>query len=1421
MAGVDQEMQLRLAITAQLVDIDEITKGMVDELTPLTRAGQNISRIASAGMVGAAASVATIASATVLGVRSLIAFEDAFAGVRKTVDADNETLEMLSGQIRQLATELPIAATELARVGELGGQLGIGVESLEAFIDTVSKLSVATVLSTESAALALARLAAIANIPDEAMSDFFERTGSALVDLGNNFAATEDEIITTVLRIATAAEQTGASTADALAFATALQAIGVPAQAGGTAISRVFQEIERAIQNGDEQLQLFARVADVEMKEFAQLFGDDAAMAVAKFIQGLETAGDRGLKVQDILKKLNLSQRRTQLAINGLASSGDLLIQTLTTSRTAFDANIALQVEAAKKFTTTAQQIILLRNQIKELTMSMADQFLPIVRNVVFFLQAFTQNVSGEALIGLGALSLKVLAASAALKGLIFGLMKGTVMAGNFAKMIIAVKTALNPTVLAVYGTALIGIAMGMAQVRREFRELDISGAMGSAAFADSIATAEQFGEGTAQALDALRERRKVLQQELDQFELDNPNLTTQQKINIDQLQKDIEFIDGQIESLDNSVEFIIGNQIEKLSGSGGAIGSFVDGITENTDLDQGVVNELLEKILIGGEDPETLINAFGADVIQPAIEQLEKDLEETGFEEIMLSFGAGSVRKITPEQEEIIDNLNELKGIQKDIVELEDSYAAVSLKSAEIAAERVIQAEGLEIVNEAELETLALSIEDQRKKNRAKMEEFGFDKKILAGLEMSGRVSRANAKIAKDRAEQARKDAQDTLFELSQREIAIGKVEAMAKKSSESIVSLFQDIPEQVNFTASEVVRNLQEQAVLGAQFMATINQLNEAGFVALAGMLAKEGPKALAVAQDFLTSPKLAEEAERRIAESNVSFIQMLTDMSEELGASDAEIRDAFFGTGTNLVDGLAEGVRAGDKAIREALIETINNGIEGLEVTFEIGSPSMYMHRHIGGPLIDGVISGVKEKKDELAEALEDTIVDSVTKIEEVVKDSPLDISSSTFKSGVATTKSDLSSVFNLYTGFIETLDSVASGNLSVRKAERELSDTRKNGIKLTKQLKDANKELADTLKKFGREGVVTDFERLNILKEQLSLSNMISDANKKDTASERLAIKDAKRDIDFLEQAVQRGVASEDELQAAKERLAELQGTTEGIEGFQDRDAFEARLSMQKEILELQIQFQQELIENMKEMSKESSDEVEAAQTKISDIQDNITDQADKEAVAQAAVNSAKFAQYQTQLKLMELADELIALGPEGEEQFRKIALAVGMPEAAINKLVTRAKTAGQQMFDVFDGIAKKLYEIVYYQNEIAAGIDGDESGITLPPPPSKSSVTINDMQYKGGVTAIGKRALVGEFGPEIISVGPSGTRVTPTGIGGVGGGIIVENLMVNVTGVPSDPQSARKAAISIRKALVNLEKEGSSSSILNR
>ena len=42
-----------------------------------------------------------------------------------------------------------------------------------------------------------------------------------------------------------------------------------------------------------------------------------------------------------------------------------------------------------------------------------------------------------------------------------------------------------------------------------------------------------------------------------------------------------------------------------------------------------------------------------------------------------------------------------------------------------------------------------------------------------------------------------------------------------------------------------------------------------------------------------------------------------------------------------------------------------------------------------------------------------------------------------------------------------------------------------------------------------------------------------------------------------------------------------------------------------------------------------------------------------------------------------------------------------------------------------------------------------------------------------------------------------------------------------NLNVNVTGVPQDPISARKAAVQISKALKKLDKEGSSGTGLRR
>ena len=68
-------------------------------------------------------------------------------------------------------------------------------------------------------------------------------------------------------------------------------------------------------------------------------------------------------------------------------------------------------------------------------------------------------------------------------------------------------------------------------------------------------------------------------------------------------------------------------------------------------------------------------------------------------------------------------------------------------------------------------------------------------------------------------------------------------------------------------------------------------------------------------------------------------------------------------------------------------------------------------------------------------------------------------------------------------------------------------------------------------------------------------------------------------------------------------------------------------------------------------------------------------------------------------------------------------------------------------------------------------------------------------------------------LVGEYGPEIIRAIPGGgVDITPIGNTG-SSSINISNLNVNVTGVPSDPMQARKAALAIRKELSKLDREG--------
>lgn len=339
--------------------------------------------------IGKKASVlsAGIAALTVGAAKSAIDFESAFAGVQKTVDATEEGYAALSRGIRQLAKEIPATTTEIAAVAEAAGQLGIQTENVLSFTRTMIDLGEATNLSSDQAATSFARLANIMQTNQEN----FGRLGSTVVDLGNNFATTESEITEMALRLAGAGKQAGLSEANVLSLATSLSSVGINAEAGGSAFSKVLMNMQLASEVGGESLQGFAQVAGMSADQFAKSFKDDAAGALISFIQGLQNTEKTGVSAIQILDELGITEVRMRDALLRSAGAGDTMRKAIELGNKAWEENTALTEEAAKRYATTSSQLKILGNYVADLGIQFGELLLPVINSAVAALKSFTE----------------------------------------------------------------------------------------------------------------------------------------------------------------------------------------------------------------------------------------------------------------------------------------------------------------------------------------------------------------------------------------------------------------------------------------------------------------------------------------------------------------------------------------------------------------------------------------------------------------------------------------------------------------------------------------------------------------------------------------------------------------------------------------------------------------------------------------------------------------------------------------------------------------------------------------------------------------------------------------------------------------------------------------------------------------------
>ena len=411
-----------------------------------------------------------LAAGGVASAKFAIDFEDNFANVKKTVDGTPEQLEKIRQEIIDMTTvginghsAIPETTAELTELAAAGGQLGIKTENISKFTETMAMLGTATNLYGEEGAATLAKFANVTKMDQEN----FDRLGSSIVDLGNNFATTESDIANMSMRLAGAGTQIGLSQADILGIATALSSVGIEAEMGGSAFSKAMIAMQMATTNGytqvndvmnktgmslrdlqllsannskdfksladglgytstelnsmissGVQLENFAKITGKTTEEFKNLFDSSPAEAIDAFIKGLQNADGAGENAISMLQDMGFTEVRLRDSLLRLANSEAGITEAVTRSNTAWNENIALQNEFDAKAETTASQLSVTKNNIVEAARSIGETMLPSIKDASTTVADFAKGLSqmsdeqkravvntGATVIALGALS--------------------------------------------------------------------------------------------------------------------------------------------------------------------------------------------------------------------------------------------------------------------------------------------------------------------------------------------------------------------------------------------------------------------------------------------------------------------------------------------------------------------------------------------------------------------------------------------------------------------------------------------------------------------------------------------------------------------------------------------------------------------------------------------------------------------------------------------------------------------------------------------------------------------------------------------------------------------------------------------------------------------------------------------------------
>lgn len=370
--------QLKAIITA----VDQLSgplKGMQRELKGFQKEMAGLA-------LGAAAAGAAILGALAMPVNSAISFESKMADIRKVVDGleDKKAFAQMSDDILTLSTRLPMAAAGIAEIVAAGGQAGITQQDLMQFASDAVKMGVAFDSTAEDSGQMMAQWRTAFKLTQDDVVTLADKINY----LGNTGPASAKKISDIVTRIGPLGSVAGVASGEIAAMGATIAGMGVESEVASTGIKNFMLSLTagNSATKAQKQAMTFLKLNPARLAAAMQKDSRGAMLNVLDSLAKVPKAKQAAV-MKALFGKESLS------AIAPLLTNLDLLRTNFTRVANAQEYGGSMQKEYTSRAATTENQLILLKNSVNAISVTLGDTFLPTINEAAKAVMPYLEHV--------------------------------------------------------------------------------------------------------------------------------------------------------------------------------------------------------------------------------------------------------------------------------------------------------------------------------------------------------------------------------------------------------------------------------------------------------------------------------------------------------------------------------------------------------------------------------------------------------------------------------------------------------------------------------------------------------------------------------------------------------------------------------------------------------------------------------------------------------------------------------------------------------------------------------------------------------------------------------------------------------------------------------------------------------------------